>query len=257
MFKDPVPPSHTRTFQEYMRYYVLYNTLAILLCPLLPIIMIFQHDIFWNLISKVFFGNRLTLSKCKDSGIVNKMWGQPSAQVYLLANALEYQPREGFCSTTTLRCVLRTIPGIHPEKIPALCSGPATAVSYSNSIDASYPGHLRSTVIRGNEGYDLFLQTLRKANDPKKYRLSVNFLRPALFGPPSPTYLPSSCLLGLVGGHHSPVIAYSDVTDTVLVFDVNHNYGSLVISSRELFEAVDTFDPLAGEHRGLVLTEIL
>ena len=43
----------------------------------------------------------------------------------------------------------------------------------------------------------------------------------------------------------------------VAVFDVNHKFGTFLVSSRRLFDAVNTFDFGAKSSRGLILTEVL
>ena len=52
--------------------------------------------------------------------------------------------------------------------------------------------------------------------------------------------------------------AYNELKyEQVAVFDVNHNYGTFLVDSYRLFDAVNTFDLLANSYRGLILTEIL
>ena len=41
------------------------------------------------------------------------------------------------------------------------------------------------------------------------------------------------------------------------MFDVNHNYGTFLVDSHRLFDAVNTFDFGAKTSRALILTEVL
>ena len=61
-------------------------------------------------------------------------------------------------------------------------------------------------------------------------RVAINYLRPALFGFKRPKWLPFHFIIGLFGGHFSPVIGVLDNDDDkdnplVGIFDVNHTYG--------------------------------
>jgi hypothetical protein len=89
---------------------------------------------------------------------------------------------------------------------------------------------LKVRVIPGSDGYAAFVAALRLANDPSRYRVGANFLRGALFGTPGAT--PAATLLGLLAGHFSPIIAFLEREDLVLVFDVNHKFGAFLVPTR-------------------------
>lgn len=256
-FKDPLHPENKRTLIETIGRQFIFNTIALIVIPLFPLLLIIKFKSTWKLVSRIFIGPRMCLDDCKDDITTSKIWKLPSAQAFLERNALEYQLREGYCCRTTQRCVLKSIPSVLTHEIPPVSRGPASAEEYSMGLDQCVSGKLTSTVVAGEEGYEAFISALKKLNQPDKYRVSVNFLRSAVFGPPSPRYLPSSMLLALFGGHHSPVVGYLENEDVVGVFDVNHNYGLLLMSSKQLFEAVDTFDPLSGAKRAIIVTEIV
>lgn len=256
-FKDPVHSESKRTIAQKLFLMFVFNVLGVMvIIPILSFLALFQFHTTWKLLAKVYH-KPLNLKDCKDESTLRKMWALPSGQIFLCRNALEYQHREGFCCRATQRCILKSIPSIRAEEIPEACSGPADAETYASTLDQIATDKIKSTVVTADGGYTAFMEALQKVNQPDKYRVSVNFLRPAIFGAPSPRWLPSSLLLGLGGGHHSPVIGFHKDSDTVLVFDVNHNYGPILVSSRQLFDAVDTFDPLSGAHRALTVTEIL
>jgi len=85
-----------------------------------------------------------------------------------------------------------------------------------------------------------FREQLSHANDPSR-RYVINFTRGPLFG--------------AGGGHHSPVAAYLDQEDLVLVLDVNKNYGPWLVKPERLFDAMNTVDATAQKKRGLLLIE--
>ena len=61
---------------------------------------------------------------------------------------------------------------------------------------------------------EAFLEEMKKVNDPSR-RYIINFHRKPIFG--------------TGGGHHSPIGAYLEKEDLVLVVDVNENYGPWLI----------------------------
>jgi hypothetical protein len=185
----------------------------------------------------------------------------PSAQAYLKTGALEYQKREGYCSSATQRCILRSIQNFPRERIPPAKFGPSNPSAVAESLNAILGNALcrvEAHVVAGSEGYAAFREAISKANNHEEYRIAVNFLRSALFGMPEPTWLPSSYLMSLVGGHFSPVIGFLEAEDLVVVFDVNHQYGFYLCPSRKLFDAVNTKDISSrnGGTRGLVVARV-
>ena len=83
-----------------------------------------------------------------------------------------------------------------------------------------------------------FREELTHVNDPAR-RYIVNFQRAPLFAQG--------------GGHHSPVAAYLEDEDLVLVLDVNEKFKPWLVTSERLFKAVDTSD--GGQKRGLLRIE--
>lgn len=118
---------------------------------------------------------------------------------------------------------------------------------------------MTSTVTEGSVSYSDFLVELKKANDPK-YRVVANFLRPALFGFQSPTFIPKNILLGLLGGHFSPVLGVfeqnvpntEDNAPLVAIFDLNSDYGLFFCSSKRLYLAVRAADITTAKSRALI-----
>jgi hypothetical protein len=118
---------------------------------------------------------------------------------------MEYQKQEGYCAPTTVRVILKSIPSIPSSAYPPMKSGGAVPEQVVENIDSC--GFTRSRVVLASEGFEAFLKSLKLVNDTR-YRVSANFLRSSLFGMPQPFFLPHNFLLGLFGGHFSPVIGY-------------------------------------------------
>jgi hypothetical protein len=95
------------------------------------------------------------------------------------------------------------------------------------------------TVLRGLT-LEQFRAELRHVNDPAR-RYLINFSRRPLFD--------------TGGGHHSPVAAYLEDEDLVLVLDVNKAYGPWLVSSERLYQAMNTQDPSSHKTRGMLLVQ--
>jgi hypothetical protein len=189
-----------------------------------------------------------------DQKVIDRIWSSKSGQVY--CQTLEYQKREGYCAPTTIRCILKSLPFFNAADLPEAKSGPSIPAKVAPQIDALTNGKTKSQVVLGSEGYEKFLETIKKVNDPR-YRIGLNFLRSPVFGYLQPSYIPANYVLTLFGGHFSPIVGYDEKEDLVAVFDVNHNYGMFLVKSERLWDAVNTFDFSAKGTRGLVLVEIL
>ena len=205
----------------------------------------------------VHLAKQAPIDRSHSESLLEKALSLPSAQIYTQSKALEYQISEGYCAIATERCICRTIPHFPKEKMPDQMTrgGPSTAAKFAEAL--SCDRLMKSTVVYGAEGYDAFLKVLIKLNQPENYRVAVNFLRSSLFGFPTPTWLPSSWLLALVGGHFSLILGYLEEENLVAIFDVNAKYGFYLVDARRLFESVNTFDYSSGTTRGLVITEII
>jgi hypothetical protein len=86
-----------------------------------------------------------------------------------------------------------------------------------------------------------FRGELMRANDPR-LRFVVNFHRGPMFGRGH--------------GHFSPILAYLPARDLVLLGDVNHDYGIYLVSTRRLFDAMNTIDDVTGKKRGLLMVTL-
>jgi len=55
------------------------------------------------------------------------------------------------------------------------------------------------------------------------------------------------------GGHFSPIAAYNEEEDMVLVLEINANREKFWTSSRDLYQSVESIDPVCGLNRGWIV----
>lgn len=232
---------------------ILINVIFIIAFPYLLYILIRK----WSIIYDIFIkANKKSIQyslEYKNKDLIKKAWMLPSARFYY--NILEYQLMEGYCSCTTQRCILKSIENIDLFTIPIIKRGPSTIANFSKSLDQHSNGKTHSTIILGNQNYELYLEAIKKSND-LNYRVSINFLRSSLFGFKTPIWLPSNLLIGMFGGHFSPILGYFEEENLVVIFDVNHNYGLYFVSPQRLYESIATYDISSNECRGIILTKL-
>lgn len=258
--------------------------LSLISVTILPIVLIvFAFIRFGDLrdvFRKVFFSPHINVLECQARirGREDKVWGSQVGRCY--AKALEYQKREGFCSSTTMRCMLRSynvaLPAEKHVAVPPAVGKPDTPEGVRTKltalcITAAGSPQLEVSLFRGSEAagateemhYQEFLDQLRLVNHPSGlYRVGANFLRGALFGPAGAW--PAMAMLALFGGHFSPVVGFFEADSrafpegpVVALFDVNDAYGLCLIPARRMFDAVYTIDLMTGIKRGLVVTKLL
>ena len=68
---------------------------------------------------------------------------------------------------TTIRVIAKSIPICDLARLPPQVMGPSVPSKLASSLDEVFHGRTRSTVVYGSEGYDAFLVTIRRANDPR------------------------------------------------------------------------------------------
>jgi hypothetical protein len=218
---------------------------------------------------KVMGSKPLDRNAMRPKEVEKIIWNSAVGKLY--AKAVEYQIREGYCSSATSRCILKSyniaLPPTNQIPVPAQISKPDTPEGFKQKLDAivtsSGEPYLNVTIVRGSENseateddhYKAFLATLKLVQNPK-YRVALNFLRGAIYGPAG--YFPAQIFIALLGGHFSPIVAYLDDREEPLcaLFDVNHEYGLCLVPPRNLFDAMRTHDLTTGGPRGLVVTEL-
>ena len=181
----------------------------------------------------------------QDPALLKKAWALPVAAFFQAD--IEFQRNGSVCGPTSLADVLHSLKKPGNQESVLQDSGFSTVMGYlpeGLTLDqladiARQKLQRKVTVLRD---FDLaaFREQLRQVNDPAR-RYVINFSRGPLFG--------------TGGGHHSPLAAYLDKEDLVLVLDVNKNYGPWLVKSDRLYEAMNTVDTTAHKKRGLLLIE--
>lgn len=190
----------------------------------------------------------------QDKDMLKNIWTKSIGKLYY--NAVEYQKMEGYCASCTRRVILKSIPSIlETDMIPIQNFAPSIPFKFIEVLDSTAGGcKIKSTIIYGSDGFEAFVCAIKKVNN-LQYRVSVNFLRSALFGFNS--YLPAGFFQGFVGGHFSNIIGYDDNTKLVCIFDVNHMFGCYLVDLHRLYDAVNTYDFSSGKTRAIIVTMIV
>ncbi|OQR90583.1 hypothetical protein ACHHYP_05392 [Achlya hypogyna] len=233
-----------------LRRAVIVSVLSVIGIPYMIYLMIFRRSTIAPVLAAAKAESIKLDPVFKDMTRLQRVWISTVGQRYL-QGPLEYQRREGFCSSATLRNVLKSL---NASALPPAKSGASTPTKYVAALDAH--GHTTSTIVYGSDGYDAFLAAIKHANSDQ-YRVAVNFLRSPLFGFASPMYAPFNFLLGIFGGHFSVVIGYLEEDDLVAVFDVNHSYGPYLVESKRLFRAVNSFDRMTSKSRAVIVSRVV
>jgi hypothetical protein len=181
----------------------------------------------------------------QDPVLLKKAWTLPVASAYQAD--IEFQKNGSVCGPTSLVDVLHSLKQPGNQESILQGSGFSTVMGYlpqGLTLDqladlARQKLHGKVTVLRDLD-LAAFREQLKFANDPAR-RYVINFSRGPLFG--------------TGGGHHSPIAAYLNQEDLVLVLDVNKNYGPWLVKSDRLYEAMNTVDATAQKKRGLLLIE--
>jgi len=83
------------------------SLLALFIMPIVLFIFAFvRFNDLRDVFKKVFLEAHPDLQALQPRGEEEKVWGTAVGRCY--AKAVEYQKREGFCSSTTMRCMLRS-----------------------------------------------------------------------------------------------------------------------------------------------------
>jgi hypothetical protein len=181
----------------------------------------------------------------QDPVLLEKAWALPVAAAYRADS--EFQQNGSVCGPTSLVDVLHSLKQAGNQESILQGSGFSTVMGYlpeGLTLDqlaglARQKLHGKVTVLRDLD-LAAFRDQLGHVNDPAR-RYIINFSRGPLFG--------------TGGGHHSPIAAYLNQEDLVLVLDVNKKYGPWLVKSDRLYEAMNTVDATAQKKRGLLLIE--
>lgn len=205
----------------------------------------------------------------QDKDLLTKLWTQKSAKVYI--NILEYQIGEGYCGSSTMRCILRSF-GMDGKLLPPQTyaeSDPTKWCPHIEEVAREYqrlhrekekgaPFELRTRVVKGSVPYRDFLIQLKAGLADENVRIALNYLRAPLFGFEKSKWVPLNWFATLHYGHFSPVLGIvatehdgsgaegrgaDDDDPLVAIFDTNAGYGGVyLVRARRLHESVAAVD---------------
>jgi phytochelatin synthase len=178
-----------------------------------------------------------------DAALLARALASPAAAAY--RDGWAYQHAFCLCGPTSLVNVLRSL-GVAARRGTVLAgSGVASLRGLRGGMTldqlalvARHHGR-RATVLRDLDLAALRAELPRLAEPGRRYIL--NFQRRPIFG--------------WGGGHHSPLAAYLDDVDRVLVLDVNRRVGPWLATPERLHAAIATIDRATGRTRGLLRVE--
>lgn len=209
-FVEPARPTAPSLLNRIMRG-IIFTIVSVIGIPIIAFVAIRNWNAFYLNISSAFKPSIRLNAMFKDQELEQKIWQTEIGQLY--CENLEYQKQEGYCAPTTVRVILKSISEIPTSSYPEMKSGGSIPEQIVQKIDST--GYTASQIIHGSDGFESFLKTIRLSNNPK-YRISANFLRSSLFGFSKPIFLPHNILLGLFGGHFSPIVGYDEEANMVL-----------------------------------------
>jgi len=281
----PIPPA--KTLNHYFLIYAIFPVLAPAFIAFKSITNSDFRKTSFSLYSLVSGATANPITKewyFQDKELLDILWSKvPSAKCYvddaIGEPRLEYQLSEGYCGSATQRCILRSF-GLSPESIPAQKNGETKPGPWCEHVcqmaKEATEGNmeLETTIVGGDVDYYKFLETLREtAKEPEKSRIAVNFLRPALTGFSGFRFFPMNFILGLLGGHFSPVLGLieNDTVDQpsssirekidgdnplVAIWDTNHKYGgAYFVPAKRLYESVKALDLSSNKNRALIVVK--
>jgi Phytochelatin synthase len=215
----------------------------------------------YQVVQGIGYQHHRIVSEYQSSDLLAKMWQTSSAQHYIQNAALLWQKQEGYCGRATLRCVLKSF-GCRADELPPEMRGESKPEKFASHLAELAPKRLNITteIVSGSVDFATFVATLRQVNNHQSNcRIAINYLRSALFGFAFPWFLPVHFILGLFGGHFSPVVGVLEQVDhpddpLVAVFDVNHKYhGAYLVPASRLYRSVAAVDVTSGQHRAVIV----
>jgi hypothetical protein len=181
----------------------------------------------------------------QSPALLKKAWALPVAAAYQAD--IEFQQNGSVCGPTSLVNVLHSFKQPGSQRSILQGSGFSTVLGYlpegltlDQLADIARQKLNRKVTVLRDLDFAAFREQLNHVNDPTR-RYVINFSRGPLFG--------------TGGGHHSPIAAYLNQEDLVLVLDVNEKYGPWLVKPDRLYEAMNTVDAMVQKKRGLLLIE--
>ncbi len=181
----------------------------------------------------------------QDPALLKKAWALPVAAAYQAD--IDFQKNGSVCGPTSLVNVLHSLRQSATQDSVLQGTGFSTVMGYlpegltlDQLADIARQKLQRKVTVLRDLDLAAFREQMTHVNDPAR-RYVINFSRGPLFGSG--------------GGHHSPIAAYLNQQDLVLVLDVNKKYGPWLVKPDRLYEAMNTVDATAQKKRGLLLIE--
>lgn len=270
-----LPPAPKRTFLEQATSLCMRIIFVPIVGPVLLGVLLLanknncrQHMLqTFKLVYKIGYHHGRVGELYQPRDVLAQMWQTPSAQHYVKNAALLWQKQEGYCGRATIRCILKSL-GSKTDELPPEMRGESKPDKFCSHLEELAVKRLNVTteIVSGSVDFNTFVTTLRQVNDYDgkdnnnvNCRIAINYLRAALFGFAFPWFFPTNLIIGLFGGHFSPVVAVLERHDhpndpLVTVFDVNHNYrGAYLVPASRLYQACHAMDVTSGQHRAVIV----
>jgi len=258
-------PKANTSLKDSIKYFILFYGLFPLLVPLFLIKNMLKGEFNWSgfiqLYKVVSAAHNDPINLQPSKMLISKVWALASAKHY--AGRLEWQIREGYCAPATLRCILKSFSSFPINLLPEQVHGPSEPVKWCAQIQELSKEHeevpkLKTEIVRGDVGYEIFLEKLRKALAQSNNRVAINYLRPSLTGFKKPWWIPIHFFFGLVSGHFSPILGIMESTTPgapplIAVFDLNAAYGMYLVEAPRLYQSINARDVSSGKSRGIII----
>jgi hypothetical protein len=182
-------------------------------------------------------------SVIRDEALLARAFEEPVARTF--TRDIHFQPNPSICGPASLVNTFRSFGERVPDEGAVLAGSGKCWSGYcimgltlDELAEVARKKTSREVQILRDLSPEQFRAELRRANDPSR-RMIVNFDRKPIFGAGA--------------GHHSPIGAYLEDRDLVLVLDVNGDFKPWLVERERLFRAVDTVDSFSGKKRGLLV----
>merc|ERR1719401_1370563 len=141
-----VPPPH-EVNPSWVWVYALFHAIPLLVFPI-----IFVRSVFDKRFRHTSLGLYLTVASAREKGawyhqderLLRLLWKKDSAKPYV--GRLEFQVREGYCGSSTLRNILRSL-GLDGERLPPQVRGESSPKRWCPQIE-EMGGRIRRTMMR-------------------------------------------------------------------------------------------------------------
>jgi hypothetical protein len=179
----------------------------------------------------------------QDAALLERAWQLPVAATF--RRGLLYQENGSVCGPASVANLERSF-GKSGASVDSVLAGTGKCwsgtcwmgLTLDELAEVTRHATQRKVTLLRNLSLEQFRQELRHVNDLGR-RYIINFSRAPLFSRGD--------------GHHSPIAAYLEAEDLVLVLDVNEKFKPWLVASERLFKAMDTLD--GDKKRGLLRVE--